>query len=213
VLDDDEFGDAHRAAITLRQPARLPTHQLADPPRAIIYTQFLRDYGPFPLSGDTNTVCSTTMNSVTRIELRSLYGNLPDFRLINSVRDAFYGAHTLNLTTNKGTKENGGCPLSCYGLSPRANQSPRGSPRNQSGTIRPLRLGEVSSPASPPFPSPLAPPLPAYCSNHGLCDPDLGACKCFTVRSKEYQWISSNGYGESGPRGDCGHMVSRPPVR
>jgi hypothetical protein len=37
------------------------------------------------------------------------------------------------------------------------------------------------------------------CSNHGLCDYDTGTCSCFD------SWASSDGYGSSGTRGDCGY--------
>ncbi|KAL7468809.1 hypothetical protein ACHAXS_009040, partial [Conticribra weissflogii] len=36
------------------------------------------------------------------------------------------------------------------------------------------------------------------CSNHGTCDEKLGLCQCMD------DWITSDGYGNAGKRGDCG---------
>lgn len=40
------------------------------------------------------------------------------------------------------------------------------------------------------------------CSNHGLCNNGTGTCECFGGFS------SSNGFGDVGTRGDCGHRVA-----
>ncbi|KAL7553937.1 hypothetical protein ACHAWF_017304 [Thalassiosira exigua] len=37
------------------------------------------------------------------------------------------------------------------------------------------------------------------CSNHGVCDEDKGVCQCLD------DWMTSDGYGNAGTRGDCGH--------
>ena len=37
------------------------------------------------------------------------------------------------------------------------------------------------------------------CSNHGTCDETTGVCKCLT------DWMTSDGYGNAGIRGDCGY--------
>eukprot|EP00937_MAST-01D_sp_MAST-1D-sp2_P007666 g7666.t1 len=41
------------------------------------------------------------------------------------------------------------------------------------------------------------------CSNRGLCDYALGECACFTG------FGNSDGFGNEGQRGDCGHLVAR----
>ena len=40
------------------------------------------------------------------------------------------------------------------------------------------------------------------CSMHGTCDEKEGVCNCFE------EWITSNGYGDAGKRGDCGYRQS-----
>jgi len=37
------------------------------------------------------------------------------------------------------------------------------------------------------------------CSSHGTCDEDKGICQCLD------DWMTSDGYGNAGTRGDCGH--------
>eukprot|EP00957_Ditylum_brightwellii_P148284 11289900-Ditylum_brightwellii.AAC.1 len=44
------------------------------------------------------------------------------------------------------------------------------------------------------------------CSNRGICDQGTGTCKCFNTGGDKY--AGSNGYGNSGDRGDCGFAVS-----
>ena len=39
------------------------------------------------------------------------------------------------------------------------------------------------------------------CSGHGTCNRLTGECECFP------QWASSDGVGNAGPRGDCGHTL------
>eukprot|EP01029_Cantina_marsupialis_P032301 TRINITY_DN9728_c0_g1_i1.p1 TRINITY_DN9728_c0_g1~~TRINITY_DN9728_c0_g1_i1.p1 ORF type:complete len:668 (-),score=245.26 TRINITY_DN9728_c0_g1_i1:220-2223(-) len=46
----------------------------------------------------------------------------------------------------------------------------------------------------------------ATCSNRGLCDTSTGTCTCFT------QYGSSDGMGNAGSRGDCGHILPYVPV-
>ncbi|KDO18480.1 hypothetical protein SPRG_21554 [Saprolegnia parasitica CBS 223.65] len=41
----------------------------------------------------------------------------------------------------------------------------------------------------------------AYCSNRGLCDRSTGVCNCFP------NYVSSDGYGNVGRRGDCGAVA------
>ncbi|EQC38194.1 hypothetical protein, variant [Saprolegnia diclina VS20] len=41
----------------------------------------------------------------------------------------------------------------------------------------------------------------AYCSNRGLCDRSTGTCNCFP------NYVSSDGYGSVGRRGDCGAVA------
>ena len=49
-----------------------------------------------------------------------------------------------------------------------------------------------------------------YCSNHGVCDFDVGTCVCdrnTTAFPEEwYWWESSDGYGGPGGRPDCGYQ-------
>ena len=40
------------------------------------------------------------------------------------------------------------------------------------------------------------------CSNHGHCDETTGVCECLT------DWMTSDGYGNAGTRGDCGYLSS-----
>lgn len=40
------------------------------------------------------------------------------------------------------------------------------------------------------------------CSNHGTCDDSRGVCKCLDY------WMTSDGYGNAGTRGDCGFRSS-----
>ena len=40
------------------------------------------------------------------------------------------------------------------------------------------------------------------CSMHGTCDEDKGVCNCLD------EWTTSDGYGNAGTRGDCGHRES-----
>mmetsp|Transcript_33127 Transcript_33127/g.107605 ORF Transcript_33127/g.107605 Transcript_33127/m.107605 type:complete len:695 (-) Transcript_33127:500-2584(-) len=44
------------------------------------------------------------------------------------------------------------------------------------------------------------------CSNRGLCDPFSATCTCMNTNSDTYS--SSDGYGNEGDRGDCGHAVT-----
>jgi len=46
----------------------------------------------------------------------------------------------------------------------------------------------------------------AVCSNRGLCLPGEGNCVCFNSNGDSY--VSSNGYGAVGDRGDCGSLVA-----
>ena len=46
----------------------------------------------------------------------------------------------------------------------------------------------------------------AECSNRGVCDYDEGKCKCFP------QYGSSDGDGNTGDRGDCGHLLPFVPL-
>jgi hypothetical protein len=102
-------------------------------------------------------VCDPSYYSATRLELRAEFGNLPDLQIINSIIDKATGElRTLNVTSNKGTKEN------------------------------------------------------VYCSNHGVCDFDTGTCLCFQSRTQTYFWETSDGYGNTGSRGDCGHARVEP---
>mmetsp|Transcript_7391 Transcript_7391/g.15201 ORF Transcript_7391/g.15201 Transcript_7391/m.15201 type:complete len:603 (+) Transcript_7391:425-2233(+) len=39
-----------------------------------------------------------------------------------------------------------------------------------------------------------------FCSNHGTCDEKLGLCQCLD------DWMTSDGYGNAGKRGDCGFL-------
>ena len=41
------------------------------------------------------------------------------------------------------------------------------------------------------------------CANRGLCDTVEGTCNCFDTNGDAYD--SSDGYGHSGSRGDCGY--------
>jgi hypothetical protein len=43
------------------------------------------------------------------------------------------------------------------------------------------------------------------CSNRGVCTRDEGICKCFDSHGDVY--VSSNGYGSAGSRGDCGYLI------
>lgn len=49
-----------------------------------------------------------------------------------------------------------------------------------------------------------------YCSNHGICNFDTGTCLCdrntTSFPDEWYWWESSDGYGGSGGRPDCGHQ-------
>lgn len=49
-----------------------------------------------------------------------------------------------------------------------------------------------------------------YCSNHGVCDFETGTCVCDRNTTQFpndwYWWESSDGYGGSGARGDCGYQ-------
>ena len=47
----------------------------------------------------------------------------------------------------------------------------------------------------------------AYCSERGWCDFATGTCMCnkLDTGSLQYDYKSSNGYGEPGNRGDCGY--------
>jgi len=40
------------------------------------------------------------------------------------------------------------------------------------------------------------------CSNHGTCDEATGVCDCLD------DWMTSDGYGNAGSRGDCGYRAS-----
>ncbi|KAL9181287.1 hypothetical protein ACHAXT_010092 [Thalassiosira profunda] len=40
------------------------------------------------------------------------------------------------------------------------------------------------------------------CSTHGICDESLGICECLE------DWMTSDGYGNAGTRGDCGYRAS-----
>eukprot|EP01038_Epipyxis_sp_PR26KG_P005240 gene5240-7282_t len=44
------------------------------------------------------------------------------------------------------------------------------------------------------------------CANRGICDLSEGVCGCFSTNGDIYG--SSDGYGNAGPRGDCGYIVS-----
>ncbi|CAM9453786.1 unnamed protein product [Choristocarpus tenellus] len=55
-----------------------------------------------------STLCSTTTNVFTSIRLRSPYGNLPNFTIIDSILDGGEPVH-LNFTGPKGTKEDTYC--------------------------------------------------------------------------------------------------------
>ena len=44
------------------------------------------------------------------------------------------------------------------------------------------------------------------CSNRGICDQGTGTCNCFDTNDDEY--AGSDGYGNSGKRGDCGHALT-----
>lgn len=44
------------------------------------------------------------------------------------------------------------------------------------------------------------------CSNRGICDQGTGTCNCFDDGSDKY--AGSDGYGNSGNRGDCGFVVN-----
>mmetsp|Transcript_26838 Transcript_26838/g.48664 ORF Transcript_26838/g.48664 Transcript_26838/m.48664 type:complete len:569 (+) Transcript_26838:363-2069(+) len=46
------------------------------------------------------------------------------------------------------------------------------------------------------------------CSNRGICDQGTGTCQCFDTNGDEYS--GSDGYGNSGDRGDCGHALTSP---
>ena len=46
------------------------------------------------------------------------------------------------------------------------------------------------------------------CSNRGLCDQGTGTCRCFDTNGDLY--AGSDGYGNPGDRGDCGHAVTSP---
>lgn len=55
-------------------------------------------------------VCDPSYYTITRIEMRGEFGNLPDLTLINSVYDSYTNnPKQFNLTTSKGTKENVYC--------------------------------------------------------------------------------------------------------
>jgi hypothetical protein len=41
----------------------------------------------------------------------------------------------------------------------------------------------------------------AICSGRGICNYDTGVCQCFLG------WASSDGAGNEGNRGDCGHLI------
>lgn len=44
------------------------------------------------------------------------------------------------------------------------------------------------------------------CANRGTCDSNSGICSCYISNGDIYG--SSDGYGQAGTRGDCGHIVS-----
>lgn len=47
------------------------------------------------------------------------------------------------------------------------------------------------------------------CSNQGVCNRDSGKCACFEKyydSTLDYRFLSSDGYGASGSRGDCGYL-------
>jgi len=46
------------------------------------------------------------------------------------------------------------------------------------------------------------------CSNRGICDQGTGTCRCFDTNGDSY--AGSDGYGNAGDRGDCGHAVTAP---
>lgn len=46
------------------------------------------------------------------------------------------------------------------------------------------------------------------CSNRGICDQGTGTCRCFDTNGDSY--AGSDGYGNAGDRGDCGHAVTSP---
>lgn len=48
----------------------------------------------------------------------------------------------------------------------------------------------------------------APCSNRGVCDEDTGSCRCFDTNGDVF--AGSDGYGNIGDRGDCGHAVTLP---
>jgi len=45
------------------------------------------------------------------------------------------------------------------------------------------------------------------CSNRGLCDRLTGSCKCFSSDGVD-EYGGSDGYGNAGERGDCGHAIT-----
>ncbi|KAL7546384.1 hypothetical protein ACHAWF_009721 [Thalassiosira exigua] len=46
------------------------------------------------------------------------------------------------------------------------------------------------------------------CSNRGICDQGTGTCQCFDMNGDAY--AGSDGYGNAGDRGDCGHALAAP---
>lgn len=55
------------------------------------------------------SLCDASSAATTRIRLRSPHGNLPDFTVVTSVRDAAGDAVALNVSSGRGTKENEYC--------------------------------------------------------------------------------------------------------
>lgn len=117
----------------------------------------------------------------TTIKLRAAYGNLPDFEFVNGVRN---GTGTLmsqlNMTTNKGTKENVDC--SNHGLCDtdtgmcRCFQSPlQGlySWDSSDGYGNKGLRGDCGYQVHTPI------ACPNKCTFHGTCNTTTFTCQCF----------------------------------